>query len=417
MPTTKAPWSRLHLGLLRRRTRSTHWPTLDLRRRPTHRSTSTFGYTQSQALVYSHNGEPADVLSLHTYSIPPAHSTNLTLRFLASPINPSDINQIQGVYPTQPPLTSALGTAVPSAVAGNEGVAEVVSTGSAVQHLQPGDWVIPRRPCFGTWRTYATASSEEDLFRLDVDDRPTITPVQAGCVAVNPCTAYKLLRDFVTLDADRGDWFVQNGANSAAGRAAIQFGRLWGLKSINVVRTRAGLEELKRELYKLGATVVVTEEDLLDARSFGEKVAEWTNGGREKIRLGLNCVGGKTATAMARLLADDGCLVTYGAMSRQPVVFPAALAIFRNIRFEGFWLSRWSETERGAVEKKRVVGEILELMSRGEFVVGDVREVRWREGDGDGAGMGSQVDVDRLKREVQGTLQGFRGGKAVFVFQ
>lgn len=286
----------------------------------------------------------------------------------------------------------------------------MISTGANVKHIKKGDWVIPRRPCFGTWRTYASAASEDELFKLD--NIENITPVQAGTVAVNPCTAYKMLRDFVRLGA--GDWFIQNGANSAVGRAAIQFGRLWGYKSINIVRDRAYLSDLKEELQSLGADIVVTEQELLESRTFQDKVQEWTNGGREKIRLGLNCVGGKTATAMARLLAQDGCLVTYGAMSRQPLMIPAGLMIFKNIRFEGFWVSRWSDTEAGLKEKKRVVEEILDHMRTGEFIVGDVREVPWAAGDNTGGETG--LHAERLKREVQGTLEGFRGGKGVFVF-
>ncbi len=38
------------------------------------------------------------------------------IRWLASPINPADINQIQGVYPIKPPLP---------AVGGNEGYGRV----------------------------------------------------------------------------------------------------------------------------------------------------------------------------------------------------------------------------------------------------------------------------------------------------
>jgi trans-2-enoyl-CoA reductase len=61
---------------------------------------------------------------------------------LAAPINPSDINRVQGVYPVRPPL--------PAAVAGYEGVAQVHALGSAVARpLSPGDWVIPFPPSFG----------------------------------------------------------------------------------------------------------------------------------------------------------------------------------------------------------------------------------------------------------------------------
>src|SRR5271163_1947117 len=59
------------------------------------RHISAYGYTQAKALMYSQYGEPKDVLSLHTHSISPPTSTSITLRMLAAPINPADINQIQ----------------------------------------------------------------------------------------------------------------------------------------------------------------------------------------------------------------------------------------------------------------------------------------------------------------------------------
>ena len=66
-----------------------------------------------------------------------------------------------------------------------------------------------------------------------------------------------MLKDFVSLSA--GDSFVQNGANSAVGQAAIQIARRLGLKSINVVRARgSGMDQLKAFLNDLGADLVIT---------------------------------------------------------------------------------------------------------------------------------------------------------------
>ena len=66
-----------------------------------------------------------------------------------------------------------------------------------------------------------------------------------------------MLVDFVSLSP--GESFVQNGANSAVGQAAIQIGKEMGLKSINVVRDReSGMEELTTFLKGLGADVVIT---------------------------------------------------------------------------------------------------------------------------------------------------------------
>lgn len=363
------------------------------------RCISAYGYEQAKALAFETYGEPQDVLRVHQHSISPAHGDKLTLRFLAAPINPADINQIQGVYPSKPTFTTELSTAKPIAVGGNEGVAEVLSAGAGVKSVQKGDWVIMKQPGFGTWRTHVQ-TDESNLLRID--DTAGLTPIQVGTVSINPCTAYRMLRDFA--DLKEGDWFVQNGANSGVGRAAIQLGRLWGYKSINVIRARPeGTEELKRELKELGADVVVTDEEL-QAKGFSEQVKEWTNGGRDRVSLGLNCVGGKPTTALAKLLTSEGHLVTYGGMSKQPVQLPTALLIFKNIHFDGFWVSKWSKENPD--EKKRTVDHVLSLIREGKFKDVPVDEVKW---DWD-------TKQDTLVKAVQGTLGGFRSGKGVFVF-
>ncbi len=235
---------------------------------------------------------------------------------------------------------------------------------------------------------------------MKIEDREGLNAVSVGTVSVNPCTAWRMLKGGGLRE---GEWWVQNGANSGVGRAAIQFGKMWGYRSINVVRDREGVEDLKRELRELGADVVVTEEELME-RGFAEKIKEITNGGREKIKLGLNCVGGKSALAVAKLLAKDAALVTYGAMSKQPLQLPTGLLIFRNLRFEGFWVSRWSDAN--PEEKKGTVEEILRLTREGRFRDIPVQEVRW---DWD-------TKEEVLTEAVQGTLEGFRKGKGVFVF-
>ncbi|PQE07402.1 putative enoyl-[acyl-carrier- ] reductase mitochondrial precursor protein [Rutstroemia sp. NJR-2017a WRK4] len=364
-----------------------------------------YGYTQAKALVYSKYGEPGEVLSLHNHSISPSlPPSSLLLRALAAPINPADINQIQGVYPSKPPFTPLLGTSSPSAVAGNEGCFEILTTGSSVpSHLQKGDWVIMRNTNFGTWRTHALATPSDVL---KIENKENLTPVQVGTVSVNPVTAWRMLVDFEKLDAEKGDWFIQNGGNSGVGRAAIQLGRKWGYKSISVIRDRENkdqTEKMRRELLDLGATKVVTESELL-AREFRDQVKEWTNGGRENVKLGLNCVGGKAATALIKQLSPEASLITYGAMAKKPLEIPAAALIFKDIKFCGFWVSRWSE--RHPEDKKATVEGVLDLIRGGEFRDVPVEEMVWEWGTEEGV----------LKEKVGGTLQGFRGGKGVFVF-
>lgn len=333
-------------------------------------------------------------------------------------MNPADINTIQGTYGSLPKPTSTLGTPEPSTVPGNEACLEVLAVGPGVATLRRGDWAIPAATGFGAWRTHALVE-DADAALLRVDDRRGLSEVQVATVSVNPCSAYRMLRDYVDLvdlsvksygsrgGATGGAWFVQNGANSGVGRAAIQLGALWGLRSINVVRERdtaEATEAMKSELLGLGATVVVTEKEFLD-RGFSSRMKEeWTRGGRDPVMLGLNCVGGKSAGSIAKSLSESGTMVTYGAMSKQPVALPTGLLIFKDLRFSGFWLSRWANRDRKG--KKQTVDEILGLIREGKFKDAPVQEVRWD----------WETDEKVLTEAVQGTLQGFRAGKGVFVF-
>ncbi|KAJ6021690.1 Polyketide synthase enoylreductase [Penicillium herquei] len=369
------------------------------------RSISVYGYTQAKALVYSKYGEPKDVLSLHTHSISAPHGSQVNLRLLTAPMNPADVNQIQGVYPSKPPFVSTLGTTQPSAVGGNEGAFEVISTGAGVKNLAKGDWVIMKKTGQGTWRTHAQL---EESQLIKIENKEGLSPLQVGTVSVNPVTAYRMIRDFCDWDWMRAgeEWMIQNGANSGVGRAAIQLGREWGIKTLNVVRERKTPEEtaaLKQELKDLGATVVVTEEEMLTG-GFRDLVKEVTRGGREPIRLALNCVGGKNATALAKTLAPESHMVTYGAMSKQPVALPSGLLIFKNLVFDGFWVSRWGD--KNPELKENTINDVLQMTRNGRFKDIPVDEVKWN----------WKSEGTELAESVQGTLGGYRSGKGVFTF-
>ncbi len=63
-----------------------------------------------------------------------------------------------------------------------------------------------------------------------------IDPEYAACLAVNPSTALRLLKDFAALKP--GDVLIQNGANSMVGQCVIQLAKLHGIRTINVLRKR-----------------------------------------------------------------------------------------------------------------------------------------------------------------------------------
>ncbi len=263
--------------------------------------------------VYETHGNPAETVRVIEQPWPTAAADEAVVQMRAAPINPADLNAIEGKYPVRPTLP---------ATPGMEGAGVVVEVGSAVRKVKPGDQVIlPHN--FGTWREACAVKAEQLVFAP-----AEIEPVQAAMLKVNPITAWRMLHDFVSLG--RGDWFIQNAANSAAGRAALQIGRELGYRSVNVVRRPELISELKEE----GAEVVLLDDDTLR-----EEVKAATNGA--PIRLALNAVGGESALRMAKTLAADATMVTYGAMSLQPLTIPNGLLIFKNLIFRGMWVNKW----------------------------------------------------------------------------
>ena len=188
----------------------------------------------------------------------------------------------------------------------------------------------------------------------------------------------------------------------------IQLAKLWGIPGISIIRARedkAVESALKEELRGLGATHVVTDSEAY-SKSFAEEAASWRKGGEEEepLLLGLNCVGGDAAFSMAKLLSPNSLVATYGAMGRAPLKIPSSLLIFKGVSFTGFWVSSWAE--QNPKEKRKTVDEILQLYREGKLVDGPVEEVKW----------GWDTKGEDLVNAVQGTLEGYRKGKGMFVF-
>ncbi|EMR11311.1 hypothetical protein PNEG_00340 [Pneumocystis murina B123] len=310
-----------------------------------------------KAIVFSNYGNPSEVLQLHNYNIETNPLKPILVKFLASPINPSDINQIEGVYPEKPSFTKDLGTDFPCSVAGNEGVVEIIENMDKKSEFKPGKRAIMKNPGFGTWRTHAIADPNDLLF-LDIDD---VTAIQAATLSVNPCTAYCLLKNFYKLKP--GDYFIQNGANSHVGQAAIQFGRIWGLNSINIIRNRSNIDKLKSFLYDLGATHVITDIELANKEFMEELVKKCC--GESGIPLGLNCVGGKSILDLARYIKPNGHIVTYGAMSRQPLLMSSGILIFKNVHLHGFWITKYNRTY--PEKRLKILNNILTYIKNKSF--------------------------------------------------
>ncbi|XP_058504225.1 enoyl-[acyl-carrier-protein] reductase, mitochondrial [Solea solea] len=299
-----------------------------------------------KALVYSKHGDPAQVVQLEDIDLPPIGAKDVLVKMLAAPINPSDINMIQGTYAILPDLP---------AVGGNEGVAEVIEVGSQVNSLKTGDWVIPKDAGLGTWRTEAVLS-EEDVISL-----PNNIPLlSAATLGVNPCTAFRMLSDFEDLKP--GDTVIQNAANSGVGQAVIQIAAARGVNTINVIRDRPEFTHLSDRLKAIGATHVIKEEAL--RRPEIKELFKTC----PKPKLALNGVGGKSATELLRHLQIGGSMVTYGGMAKQPVTVPVSALIFKDVKVRGFWVTQWKRdhtSDEGVF--RAMLDELCSLIKQGKM--------------------------------------------------
>jgi trans-2-enoyl-CoA reductase len=259
-------------------------------------------------------GKPWDVVetvALPDPGNPGAGEVVVDMEF--SPINPSDLVLIRGLYGVKPKLPSPVGS---------EGVARVVKVGSEVAGLKEGDRVLfPRNT--PTWLTRSKIKAD-GLFALPID----ADPQQLSMLMVNPPTAYLMLTEYVPLM--KGDWVIQSAGNSAVGRAVIAIAKQMGVHTVSVVRR----PELVEELRQLGADVV-----LVEGPDLAKRVAEAT--GKAKIMLALDSVGGPGLMPLNDCLANGGTLVAYGVMSGGPGPFFTAPNIFRDLTLKGFWLMNW----------------------------------------------------------------------------
>ncbi|KAF8314677.1 NAD(P)-binding protein, partial [Clavulina sp. PMI_390] len=311
-----------------------------------------------RAIYFTSPGEAQNVVTVRTAAqdlTSPAEG-EVQLRMKLAPINPSDVNVLQGVYPAKPRARtdSHLGLSEPYFVPGNEGLGEVVEIGGGAtaskSGLKVGDRVVMGVQQAGTWSSHMNIK-EDGLIKV----QPNVSDIQAATMSINPPTALMMLRHFVQLPP--GAFVVQNGANS---QAVIQIAKALGYRTINLVRDRPDIGSLKESLEALGADYVLTYDELNDKKT-KDTVKEWTGG--KPIRLALNCVSGKDTTSMLRLLGQDAHLVSYGAMSKQPLSIPTSYFIFKNLTAHGFMMSSWF-AKNSMSSRREVMGEIMSLFER-----------------------------------------------------
>jgi len=274
----------------------------------------------TMALVhYGYGGALSADIRYEPIARPTPDQTDVVVEVLESPINPSDINVIEGRYVFQPSLPAVLG---------REGVGRVIAVGASVTRCRLGDRVISIAPHHrnGFWATH-TIADETDWWVV-----PDFIPTEVAThLAINGLTAYLLLTDCVALMP--GDFVLQNAPRSSVAAWVRYFATALGLNCV----------ELDRDSGAIPGSA---------------------------IRVGLNAVGGDAVAVMSQSLTVGATIVTYGALSKVPPKISNTALIFKEQVFRGFLRSRWVET-RGVERTRDAFHQMATLLESRPFMAPD----------------------------------------------
>jgi NADPH:quinone reductase-like Zn-dependent oxidoreductase len=251
----------------------------------------------------------------------------------AATINPSDLNLAAGRYFIRPTLPAGLGT---------EGVGRVLEAADPA--------LVGRRvlvlPTYeqGTWTDRVVVP-----VRNLVPVPEGADPDQLAMVAINPATAYLLLKRYVDLRP--GDWIGQNLGNSAVGKYAIALARHAGVRTLSVVRRKEAAEQIPD-----GDVVLVDGDDL------GDRIAEAL--GDAKLRLVLDGAADASTAALARSLEFGGTVAGYSTTTGRSAAIGVRESIFHEVVLRGLWVVNWIRSAPRD-EVARVYTELADLVEQG----------------------------------------------------
>lgn len=292
-----------------------------------------------KAIVFEEFGEPADVLRVRDVPVPEPGPGEVRVRMIASPVNPSELLVVRGFYGVLPTLPASPGF---------EGVGVVDRVGPGLLgRLVEGKRVTVINGAGGNWAEYVVIPARQA--RPVADDIPD---EQVASFFVNPATALAMVRH--VLKVPPGGWLLQSAAGSVLGRMIIKLGVHDGFKTLNVVRRREAIDELR----PLGADAVIASSD----GPIDEQVRAVT--GTVGVRYAIDPVGGDTGTGVFRSLAPEGRMLVYGALTNEPLRIDPRLMIAGKRVVNGFWLGHWMQ-ERSIPSALLVFREIANLIRAG----------------------------------------------------
>lgn len=289
-----------------------------------------------KALVFNQKGPAEQVLEYRETAISPLQPDEVSVKVLASPINPADFMFIEKTYRVVPVFPQ---------IAGFEGTGVITDNG--------GDERYPVNSLVAFHHKNVWAE-QVNVPKDKIISLPQDMPLEkAAQMALNPLTAWALLEE---SEAVAGEWIVLSAANSALCKLMVQLANKRGIKTLAILRK----SDDSAPLLQLGVSAVVHD----DAADLEAQLLSHANG--DRIAAFLDAVGGELVSKVIKALSGNGRIIHYGLYSEQSVTYHNADVIFKNLTIKGFGIDRWSQSKT-AEELKQVWNELISQIIAPDF--------------------------------------------------
>jgi|SRR5579871_173330 len=295
--------------------------------------------TMRAVQLRDYEGTP-NSLSVVETPVPRPGPGEVLVQVHASPVNPSDLMFIRGLYGFKKALPT---------VPGFEGSGTVVEAGSGMMaRYMQGRRVAcaAADPAVGSgvWAEYMVTSAK---FCVPLGKK--VEMEHAATMLVNPFSAWAMA-DMARRGKHRA--MVQTAAASALGKMMVRLGQKFSIPVVNIVRRPEQVDLLR----SLGAEHVLNSNDA----GFDEGLSDLCQ--RLGATIGFDAVGGDMSARVLKAQPKGSRLVVYGALSLGPNQIDPASLIFEDKHVEGFWLSAWLRRQN-ILNQLRIAGQIQELLA------------------------------------------------------
>ncbi|KAH7415981.1 hypothetical protein KP509_14G069400 [Ceratopteris richardii] len=193
---------------------------------------------------------------------------------------------------------------------------------------------------------------------------------------------------FRTLATPKEEYILQTAAASVLGRMFIQYAHHQGVKTINLVRRKEQIEELKA----LGADEVIN----INEGDVVARVREITGG---RMAYGaIDCVGGELTKVVVESVRDRGTVLIYGLLAGTNLKGGILDFIFRGVKLEGFYVGLWLSSF-SPEQFQELVSHTMSLL--GQKVINPL--------------IGQKFKFQDFKNAIKKSLEPQHGGKVLLV--